>query len=183
MVAEAGDRERVARRDAVPAAQPCAVTMLADGSRATTILWTLGGSSNGRTSGFGPENRGSNPCPPACDARLANSIPAVSAPTVLILAAGQGTRMRSQMPKVLHELCGRPMVLWPVQAALEAGAERVVVVDSPARALEAVLPEGVELAVQERPNGTGGAVVAAMSRSIPARGRARSTADDARWWS
>jgi bifunctional UDP-N-acetylglucosamine pyrophosphorylase / glucosamine-1-phosphate N-acetyltransferase len=87
----------------------------------------------------------------------------VSSPIVLILAAGQGTRMRSKVPKVLHELCGRPMVLWPVYAALEAHAERVVVVDSPERALEQVLPEGVELAVQERPNGTGGAVVAAMS--------------------
>jgi bifunctional UDP-N-acetylglucosamine pyrophosphorylase/glucosamine-1-phosphate N-acetyltransferase len=87
----------------------------------------------------------------------------VSAPTVLILAAGQGTRMRSQTPKVLHELCGRPMVLWPVTAALEAGAGRVVVVDSPARALEKVLPDGVDLAVQERPDGTGGAVVAALT--------------------
>ncbi len=72
--------------------------------------------------------------------------------------------MRSQTPKVLHDLCGRPMVLWPVLAALEAGAGKVVVVDSPARALERVLPEGVELAVQERPNGTGGAVVAAVAR-------------------
>jgi bifunctional UDP-N-acetylglucosamine pyrophosphorylase/glucosamine-1-phosphate N-acetyltransferase len=72
--------------------------------------------------------------------------------------------MRSQTPKVLHELCGRPMVMWPVLAALEAGAGRVVVVDSPARALERVLPEGVELAVQEQPNGTGGAVVAAMAK-------------------
>jgi bifunctional UDP-N-acetylglucosamine pyrophosphorylase / glucosamine-1-phosphate N-acetyltransferase len=87
----------------------------------------------------------------------------VSAPIVLILAAGQGTRMRSQTPKVLHELCGRPMVLWPVQAALAAGAGRVVVVDSPARALEAVLPEGVELAVQARADGTGGAVAAGMA--------------------
>jgi bifunctional UDP-N-acetylglucosamine pyrophosphorylase/glucosamine-1-phosphate N-acetyltransferase len=54
------------------------------------------------------------------------------------------------------------MILWPVRAALEAGAGRVVVVDSPARALEHLLPEGVDLAVQERPNGTGGAVVAAL---------------------
>jgi bifunctional UDP-N-acetylglucosamine pyrophosphorylase/glucosamine-1-phosphate N-acetyltransferase len=84
------------------------------------------------------------------------------APTVLILAAGQGTRMRSATPKMLHELCGLPMVLWPVRAALAAGAGRVVVVDSPARALEPVLPEGVELAVQPEPNGTGGAVAAAM---------------------
>ncbi len=93
---------------------------------------------------------------------------AVSAPTVLILAAGQGTRMRSKVPKVLHELCGVPMLLWPVRAALDAGAERVVVVDSPQRALEGVLPAGVELAVQERPNGTGGAVAAAISQLAPA---------------
>jgi bifunctional UDP-N-acetylglucosamine pyrophosphorylase/glucosamine-1-phosphate N-acetyltransferase len=86
----------------------------------------------------------------------------VSAPIVLILAAGQGTRMRSKTPKVLHELCGRPMVLWPVRAALQAGAGRVVVVDAPQRLLERVLPDGVELAVQERPNGTGGAVAAAL---------------------
>jgi bifunctional UDP-N-acetylglucosamine pyrophosphorylase/glucosamine-1-phosphate N-acetyltransferase len=86
------------------------------------------------------------------------------APTVLILAAGQGTRMRSATPKVLHELCGLPMVLWPVRAALAAGAARVVVVDSPARAIEPVLPEGVELAVQPEPNGTGGAVIAAIEQ-------------------
>jgi bifunctional UDP-N-acetylglucosamine pyrophosphorylase/glucosamine-1-phosphate N-acetyltransferase len=71
--------------------------------------------------------------------------------------------MRSTTPKVLHDLCGRPMVLWPVRAALEAGAGRVIVVDSPARALERVLPQGVELAVQERPNGTGGAAAAGMA--------------------
>ena len=92
-----------------------------------------------------------------------NSIPAVSAPTVVILAAGHGTRMRSSTPKVLHDLCGRPMVLWPVRAALEAGAGKVVVVDSPARAIEGVLPDGVALAVQERADGTGGATVAAMA--------------------
>ena len=96
--------------------------------------------------------------------RRANSIDSVSAPTVLILAAGQGTRMRSATPKVLHELCGLPMVLWPVRAALAAGAGRVVVVDSPARALQAVLPDGVELAVQERADGTGGATLAAMAK-------------------
>src|SRR5665213_2494776 len=71
--------------------------------------------------------------------------------------------MCSQRPKVLHELCGRPMVLWPVHAALEAGAEKVVVVDSPRRALEAVLPAAVELVVQPRSDGTGGAVVAALA--------------------
>jgi len=86
----------------------------------------------------------------------------VSAPTVLILAAGRGTRMRSSTPKVLHEICGRPMILWPVLAALEAGAGKVLVVDAPERATAEVLPAGVELAVQERADGTGGAVRAAI---------------------
>jgi len=82
----------------------------------------------------------------------------VSSPTVVIMAGGQGTRMRSRVPKVLHPICGRAMALWPVHAALEAGAGRVVVVGGPDRALEPVLPEGVVLAVQERPLGTGDAV-------------------------
>jgi bifunctional UDP-N-acetylglucosamine pyrophosphorylase/glucosamine-1-phosphate N-acetyltransferase len=85
----------------------------------------------------------------------------VTAPTVVILAAGQGTRMRSRTPKVLHDLCGRPMIAWPVAAALGAGAGRVIVVGGPDRALEGELPDGVALAVQPEPDGTGGAVRAA----------------------
>jgi bifunctional UDP-N-acetylglucosamine pyrophosphorylase / glucosamine-1-phosphate N-acetyltransferase len=88
-------------------------------------------------------------------------------PTVLVLAAGEGTRMRSSTPKVLHELCGIPMVLWPVRAALAAGAARVVVVDSPARALKDVLPGEVEQAVQPHSDGTGGAVRAAAAHIDP----------------
>jgi bifunctional UDP-N-acetylglucosamine pyrophosphorylase/glucosamine-1-phosphate N-acetyltransferase len=88
---------------------------------------------------------------------------AVPAPTVVIIAAGEGTRMRSSLPKVLHPLCGRPLICWPVNAALEAGAGKVVVVDNPRRRLEDHLPDGVEVAVQERPNGTGDAVAAAGS--------------------
>ncbi len=88
-------------------------------------------------------------------------------PTVVILAAGQGTRMRSATPKVLHDLCGIPMVLWPIRAALAAGAGRVVVVDSPARAIEPVLPEGIELAIQAQSDGTGGAVRAAAELIDP----------------
>ncbi len=97
-------------------------------------------------------------------ANRASILGVTPAPTVLILAAGRGTRMRSRTPKVLHELCGIPMVLWPVRAALAAGAGRVVVVDSPERALQSVLPDGVQLAVQPHSNGTGGAVVAAMAQ-------------------
>lgn len=69
--------------------------------------------------------------------------------------------MRSNQPKVLHDLCGRPMIGWSVAAAQQAGAGRIVVVDGPERALDGHLPEGVELAVQPEPNGTGGAVRAA----------------------
>lgn len=83
-------------------------------------------------------------------------------PTIaVIMAAGQGTRMKSATPKVLHPICGLPMVLWPVRAALAAGADRVVVVGGPDRALADVLPGGVELAVQEQARGTGDAVRAA----------------------
>jgi len=85
----------------------------------------------------------------------------VTAPTVVILAGGQGTRMRSRIPKMLHEVCGRPMIAWPVRAALDAGAARVVVVAPPDHALSAHLPEGVEVAVQAEPLGTGHALLAA----------------------
>jgi bifunctional UDP-N-acetylglucosamine pyrophosphorylase/glucosamine-1-phosphate N-acetyltransferase len=102
----------------------------------------------------------------------------MAAPTVLILAAGQGTRMRSSTPKVLHDLCGRPMVLWPILAALDAGARRVVVVDSPEMALAQVLPDGAELAVQQRPDGTGGAVLAAISHLDRRREHGRGSGAD-----
>jgi bifunctional UDP-N-acetylglucosamine pyrophosphorylase / glucosamine-1-phosphate N-acetyltransferase len=62
---------------------------------------------------------------------------------------------------MLHPVCGRAMIDWPVAAAREAGAQRVVVVGGPDRSLEGRLPEGVELAVQPIANGTGGAVLAA----------------------
>ena len=61
---------------------------------------------------------------------------AVSAPTVVIIAAGEGTRMRSTLPKILHPLCGRPLILWPVTAAQETGADKIVVVDNPKQRLE-----------------------------------------------
>jgi bifunctional UDP-N-acetylglucosamine pyrophosphorylase/glucosamine-1-phosphate N-acetyltransferase len=88
-------------------------------------------------------------------------------PTVVILAAGEGTRMRSATPKVLHPLCGRPLIAWPVAAAREAGAGRVVVVDNPKRQLEEHLPEGVEVVIQQQPRGTGDAVAAAASLIDP----------------
>jgi bifunctional UDP-N-acetylglucosamine pyrophosphorylase / glucosamine-1-phosphate N-acetyltransferase len=87
----------------------------------------------------------------------------VTAPVVVILAAGQGTRMRSALPKVLHPLCGRPLLGWPIAAARAAGAQKVVVVGGPDRALEPALQatQDVVLATQEEPRGTADAVLAA----------------------
>jgi len=68
--------------------------------------------------------------------------------------------MRSATPKVLHDLCGMPMIAWPVAAAREAGAGTVILVDAPARPLEAVVAD-VVIAVQPVANGTGGALAAA----------------------
>ena len=71
--------------------------------------------------------------------------------------------MRSHTPKLLHPLCGRPMIGWPVSAALEAGAAKVVVVEDAERHLDAVLGDGIEVAVQEQPLGTADAVRAAAA--------------------
>jgi bifunctional UDP-N-acetylglucosamine pyrophosphorylase/glucosamine-1-phosphate N-acetyltransferase len=78
------------------------------------------------------------------------------------MAAGEGTRMRSSTPKMLHPVCGRPMVAWPILAAREAGAGRVAAIVSPGRDLSAGLPEGVETVVQPESDGTGGAIRAAL---------------------
>ena len=85
--------------------------------------------------------------------------------SAVVMAAGQGTRMRSATPKVLHEICGRPMVAWPVVAAMEAGAIAVVVVGSPDVDLSPALPEGTRTAIQPVPDGTGGAVLAGLPQT------------------
>jgi bifunctional UDP-N-acetylglucosamine pyrophosphorylase/glucosamine-1-phosphate N-acetyltransferase len=70
--------------------------------------------------------------------------------------------MRSSTPKMLHPVCGRPMVAWPIIAAREAGAGRVAAIVSPGRDLSVGLPEGVETVEQPQPDGTGGAIRAAL---------------------
>jgi len=71
--------------------------------------------------------------------------------------------MRSSTPKMLHPVCGRPMVAWPILAARAAGAGRVAAIVSPGRDLSAGLPEGVETVEQPESDGTGGAIRAAIS--------------------
>ncbi len=84
--------------------------------------------------------------------------------TVVILAAGRGTRMRSSLPKMLHPLCGRPLVGWPIAAAREANAQRIVVVVSPGGELDGHLPDDIQTVEQPVANGTGGAVQAAAGQ-------------------
>jgi bifunctional UDP-N-acetylglucosamine pyrophosphorylase / glucosamine-1-phosphate N-acetyltransferase len=94
---------------------------------------------------------------------------AVAAPVVVILAAGHGTRMRSKLLKMLHPVCGRSLVQWPVAAARAAGAERIILVDSPERRLEELAGPGVEVAVQEQALGTADAVRAGIASLEPGR--------------
>ena len=76
------------------------------------------------------------------------------------MAAGLGTRMRSATPKHFHPLLGRRMVDWVVAVGRELGADPLVVVTTP-QAVEEF--EGVTVAVQDEPRGTGDAVAAARS--------------------
>jgi bifunctional UDP-N-acetylglucosamine pyrophosphorylase/glucosamine-1-phosphate N-acetyltransferase len=82
---------------------------------------------------------------------------------VVILAAGLGTRMKSAVPKVLHDVCGRPMLSYVIDAALSVSPERVVVVTGPEQDEVAdILPVGCERAVQLERRGTGDAVRAGL---------------------
>ncbi|HMY19898.1 MAG TPA: NTP transferase domain-containing protein, partial [Polyangium sp.] len=93
--------------------------------------------------------------------------------TAVILAAGQGTRMKSALPKVLHEMCGRPMIDYVVDAAFDAGCRDVVVVvgygrDELAAHLAKTYGNRVRTAVQEQQRGTGDAVRSALPVLDPA---------------
>jgi bifunctional UDP-N-acetylglucosamine pyrophosphorylase/glucosamine-1-phosphate N-acetyltransferase len=95
---------------------------------------------------------------------MTKSAPGLSA---IVLAAGMGTRMKSRLPKVLHPLCGRPLVDYPVMAAFEAGADQVVVVTSGQPELTSALEarygkERISIAIQDPPRGTGDAVRAGL---------------------
>ena len=78
----------------------------------------------------------------------------------VVMAAGLGTRMHSEIPKHLHPLLGRRMVDWVLETANELGAEPLVVVAAPSTAT--AFGE-VEVAVQEEPRGTGDAVRSARA--------------------
>ena len=96
-------------------------------------------------------------------------------PTVaIVLAAGLGTRMRSRRPKVLHPLCGRPMLAYVVDAARAATGTRPLVVTSPSTAaVRDAFGDEVAWALQDEPRGTGDAVAGRPRRAGRAGRRGR----------
>ncbi|MEL8055759.1 MAG: bifunctional UDP-N-acetylglucosamine diphosphorylase/glucosamine-1-phosphate N-acetyltransferase GlmU [Pseudomonadota bacterium] len=91
----------------------------------------------------------------------------MTARAAIILAAGQGTRMKSDLPKVLHAVGGRAMVDWSIDLAKRVGCERIVVVCSPAgEAVQAHIADTLgpdAIAIQDPPQGTGHAVQCAQA--------------------
>jgi bifunctional UDP-N-acetylglucosamine pyrophosphorylase / glucosamine-1-phosphate N-acetyltransferase len=89
--------------------------------------------------------------------------------TAIVLAAGLGTRMKSDVPKVLHRVAGRPLVVWPIEVARAAGAGEIVVVlghllEDVQAVLDARYGAGVmKVARQERQLGTGDAVKSGLA--------------------
>ena len=87
----------------------------------------------------------------------------------VVMAAGQGTRMKSRVPKVLHRIAGRPLVGWVLDAL--AGAKvvhTVVVVGHGADEVRSVLPAGCGVALQREQHGTGHAVQIGLRKLDPA---------------
>ncbi len=83
--------------------------------------------------------------------------------TAVILAAGMGTRMKSDLVKVLHPVAGVPMLLYPVKAAKEIGCSRIIIVagHQKDKVESAFKDEKVLFAYQEEPLGSGHAVMVA----------------------
>ncbi len=84
----------------------------------------------------------------------------------ILLAAGKGTRMKSARPKVLHEVCGRPMLWFVLRAVRAAGVDDIVVVTSP-DLQDGVGDLGVKGVVQPEQRGTGDAVKIALEQLKP----------------
>ena len=84
--------------------------------------------------------------------------------TAVLLAAGQGTRMKSSLPKVLHPLCGKPMLWHVLEALKEAATEKpVVVVGHGAEEVTKYLGDSAQTVLQEPQLGTGHAAMQAES--------------------
>ena len=80
---------------------------------------------------------------------------------IVIMAAGKGTRMKSDLPKVLHQLQGRPLVSHVMDTARALGPERLVLIAGyqKRRVLDAVMADDVIAVSQDDPRGTGHAIM------------------------
>lgn len=84
-----------------------------------------------------------------------------SAPVAIVMAAGKSTRMKSELPKVLHDLCGQPLLSYVLSALREAGIHRILVVVGFGADLvreRFAHDAGLEFVLQEKQRGTGDAV-------------------------
>lgn len=83
---------------------------------------------------------------------------------IIILAAGKGTRMKSNMPKVMHKVAGRPMINWLIESAEQLNPSKIIVVTAPGMDDVAAAIAPHETAIQKEQNGTGDAVKPAMEK-------------------
>ncbi len=85
--------------------------------------------------------------------------------SVVVLAAGRGKRMNTELPKVLHRVCGRTMLEHVLEAARAVGAERTILVLGPLhKQVLPYVPQGCEVALQLEQRGTGHAVLSAEDK-------------------
>src|SRR5512136_2575149 len=87
----------------------------------------------------------------------------------VILAAGQGTRMKSERPKVLHQIVGKPMVQYAIDAATSIGTRRpIVVIGHGAEQVQNAIGDRADTVLQVPQLGTGHALLQARARIDPA---------------
>jgi bifunctional UDP-N-acetylglucosamine pyrophosphorylase/glucosamine-1-phosphate N-acetyltransferase len=96
--------------------------------------------------------------------------------SAIVLAAGKGVRMKSARPKVMHEICGRPMIWWVFRALRDAGVSRAIAVTSPDNdaavvAVAQTIPDiEIDTVIQVDARGTGHATQIALGELKPREG-------------
>ena len=81
---------------------------------------------------------------------------------IVILAAGKGTRMKSALPKVMHQIAARPMIGWLIELAESLSPEKIIVVTAPGMDDVAAAVAPHQVAIQTEQRGTGNAAKAAI---------------------
>ncbi len=110
----------------------------------------------GNTLGFGPNVEGSSPSPPANFEQMSIS--------GIILAAGKGTRMKSDLPKVLHTVLGKKLISYAIDSISEIKNKYVVVGHEAEQVIES-LPKNIKNIIQHEQKGTGHAVSVVVESS------------------